>query len=94
MKKNLKAKKQADLEKLVEKSKFTENDVKTLDHKIKSGLLKRLQAFEKNIKPGKKGTRKDLKFLRSFKSKSKLTEEEALRLGAELNKKLAKKYLK
>ena len=34
----------------------------------------------------------DLEFLREFKSKSKLTEQEALKLGRELSKKLAKKY--
>ena len=35
----------------------------------------------------------DLEFLRKFKSKSTLTEKEALKLGAELSKKLAKRYL-
>jgi hypothetical protein len=34
----------------------------------------------------------DLLFLRKFRSKSTLTEEDALKLGADLNKKLAKKY--
>jgi hypothetical protein len=34
----------------------------------------------------------DLEFLREFKSKSKLTEQEALKLGRELSKKLTKKY--
>ena len=34
----------------------------------------------------------DLEFLRKFKSKSTLTSEESLKLGAELNKKLSKKY--
>jgi hypothetical protein len=36
---------------------------------------------------------KDMDFLRKFKSKSKFTEEDALRLGAELNRKLAKRYV-
>lgn len=36
----------------------------------------------------------DLEFLRQFKSKSKFTEDEALRLGAEVSKKLAKRYIK
>jgi len=34
----------------------------------------------------------DLEFLRKFKSESTLTEEEALKLGAKLSKKLAKRY--
>lgn len=33
----------------------------------------------------------DLEFIRTFKSQSTLTEEDALRLGKELNKKLAKR---
>jgi len=35
---------------------------------------------------------KDLEFLRRFKEDSTLTEADALRLGAELNKNLAKRY--
>lgn len=34
----------------------------------------------------------DLEFLKKFKSDSTLTEEDALRLGRELNKNLAKRY--
>ena len=34
----------------------------------------------------------DLEFLKRFKSDSTLTEEDALRLGRELNKSLAKRY--
>ena len=34
----------------------------------------------------------DLEFLRKFKSKSKITEQDALKLGAELSRKLSKKY--
>lgn len=34
---------------------------------------------------------KDLEFIKKFKAKSKLTEEDALRLGKELNKNLAKR---
>ena len=37
---------------------------------------------------------KDLEFLKKFKSDSTLTEEDALRLGRELNKNLAKRYKK
>ncbi|HIH26019.1 MAG TPA: hypothetical protein HA226_04590 [Nanoarchaeota archaeon] len=37
---------------------------------------------------------KDLEFLKKFKSNSILTEEDALRLGRELNQNLAKKYKK
>ena len=44
------------------------------------------QAFMQRIK--------DLEFLRRFKSDSTLTEEDALRLGRELNKNLAKRYKK
>ena len=44
------------------------------------------QAFMQRIK--------DLEFLRQFKSDSTLTEEDALRLGRELNKNLAKRYKK
>ena len=44
------------------------------------------QAFMQRIK--------DLQFLRKFKSDSTLTEEDALRLGRELNKNLAKRYKK
>ena len=44
------------------------------------------QAFMQRIK--------DLEFLRKFKSGSTLTEEDALRLGRELNKNLAKRYKK
>ena len=33
----------------------------------------------------------DLEFIRRFKSKSKLTEQDALRLGRDLNKRLAKR---
>jgi len=44
------------------------------------------QAFSQKLK--------DLEFLRKFKEKSTLTEEDALRLGRELNKNLAKKYTK
>ena len=44
------------------------------------------QAFMQRIK--------DLEFLRKFKSDSTLTEEDALRLGRELNKNLAKRYRK
>lgn len=36
----------------------------------------------------------DLEFLKKFKSDSTLSEEDALRLGRELNKNLAKKYKK
>ena len=36
----------------------------------------------------------DLEFLRKFKSDSTLTKEDALRLGMELNKNLAKRYKK
>lgn len=42
------------------------------------------QAFSQKIE--------DLEFLEKFKSKSKVTEKEALKLGAELNKRLAKRY--
>lgn len=44
------------------------------------------QAFMQRIK--------DLEFLRNFKSDSTLTEKDALRLGRELNKNLAKRYKK
>lgn len=44
------------------------------------------QAFMQRIK--------DLEFLKKFKSDSTLTEEDALRLGRELNKNLAKRYKK
>ena len=44
------------------------------------------QAFMQRIK--------DLEFLKRFKSDSTLTEEDALRLGRELNKSLAKRYKK
>ena len=36
----------------------------------------------------------DLDFLRKFKSKSTFTEHDALALGAEINKTLAKKYVR
>ena len=36
----------------------------------------------------------DLEFLEKFKSESKMTEEDALNLGKELSKKLAKRYSK
>ena len=42
------------------------------------------QAFMQRIK--------DLEFLKKFKSDSTMTEEDALRLGRELNKNLAKRY--
>ena len=35
----------------------------------------------------------DLEFLRNFKEKSTLNEEESLKLGEDLNKKLAKRYI-
>jgi len=35
----------------------------------------------------------DFKFLKEFKSKSELTEKDALRLGKEVNKRLSKRYL-
>ena len=35
----------------------------------------------------------DLEFLKKFKEKSTLTEEEALRLGAEVSRGLSKRYL-
>ena len=41
------------------------------------------KAFEEKIN--------DLEFIKKFKSKSTLTQEEALRLGRELNKNLAKR---
>ncbi|MEK6948342.1 MAG: hypothetical protein AABX19_03820 [Nanoarchaeota archaeon] len=44
------------------------------------------QAFMQRIK--------DLEFLKKFKSNSTMTEEDALKLGRELNKNLAKKYEK
>jgi len=43
------------------------------------------QAFKQKVE--------DLEFLRKFKSKSTMTEEDALKLGAEINKKLAKRYI-
>lgn len=43
------------------------------------------QAFKQKIE--------DMDFLRKFKAKSTLTEKEALMLGKELNKKLAKRYV-
>jgi hypothetical protein len=42
------------------------------------------QAFMQKIK--------DLEFLEKFKSKSKMTENDALHLGAEVSKKLSKRY--
>jgi hypothetical protein len=42
------------------------------------------QAFRRKVE--------DLEILKRFTRESSLTEEEALELGAELNKKLAKKY--
>jgi len=36
----------------------------------------------------------DLEFLKKFKEKSTLTEEDSLKLGAEVSKKLSKKYLR
>ncbi len=42
------------------------------------------QAFKQKIQ--------DLEFLKRFKAESTLTEKEALELGAELSKKLAKRY--
>ena len=36
----------------------------------------------------------DLEFLKKFKEKSTLTEEDALKLGAKLSKNLSKRYLK
>ena len=44
------------------------------------------QAFNQKIN--------DLEFLRKFKSKSKLSEKDALKLGAEVSRKLAKRYAK
>ncbi len=44
------------------------------------------QAFSQKIS--------DLEFLRKFKADSTLTKEDALQLGAELNRKLAKRYVK
>ena len=35
----------------------------------------------------------DMEFLRKFKSKSALTDKEVLKLGAEVSRKLAKKYI-
>lgn len=35
---------------------------------------------------------RDLEFLREFKSKSEMTEEQALQLGREVRKKLAKRF--
>jgi len=35
----------------------------------------------------------DLEFIKKFKSKSTLTEKDALKLGAEVNRNLAKRYL-
>ncbi|MFC1768202.1 hypothetical protein ACFLZX_00430 [Nanoarchaeota archaeon] len=43
------------------------------------------QAFYQQIK--------DMEFLKKFKSKSRLTEEDALKLGSELNISLSKRYL-
>jgi len=42
------------------------------------------QAFNQKIN--------DLEFLRKFKSKSKFTEEDALRLGAEVSRKVAERH--
>ncbi len=36
----------------------------------------------------------DLEFLKKFKENSTLTEEDALRMGRELNEKMAKRYVK
>ena len=44
------------------------------------------QAFMQKIK--------DLEFLKKFKEKSTLTEEDAIKLGRELNKNLAKRYVR
>ena len=44
------------------------------------------QAFSQQVR--------DLEFLKKFKENSTMTEEDALRMGAELNKKLAKRYAK
>jgi len=44
------------------------------------------QAFNQKIE--------DLEFLKKFKSKSKFTEEDALKFGREMNTKLSKKLLK
>ena len=35
----------------------------------------------------------DLEFLKEFKSKGKITKQDALRLGRDLNKRLSKRYL-
>jgi hypothetical protein len=42
------------------------------------------QAFEQRIR--------DMEFLREFKKESTLTEKDAIRLGAQLNRRLAKRY--
>jgi len=44
------------------------------------------QAFRQKIK--------DLDFLNQFKSRSTMTSGEAISLGAQINKKIAKKYMK
>lgn len=44
------------------------------------------QAFTQKIK--------DLEFLRKFRENSTMTEEDALRLGREVNKSLAKRYVR
>jgi hypothetical protein len=43
------------------------------------------KAFEEKIQ--------ELEFIKKFKEKSTITEEDALKLGKELNKRLAKKYI-
>jgi len=43
------------------------------------------QAFKQKIE--------DLEFMREFTSRSKMTQADALRLGAKVSKKLAKRYL-
>jgi len=44
------------------------------------------QAFTQKIK--------DLEFLRKFRENSTMTEEDAIRLGRELNKKVSKRYVR
>ncbi len=44
------------------------------------------QAFRQKVE--------DMEFLERFKSDSTLTEEDALRLGAEVNRNLAKRYMR
>lgn len=66
--------------------------IKSFRECLKLGIEEVMTVHEKKEEYGQK--KKDMKFLKKFRENSTMTEKDALRLGREVNKSLAKRYVR